>query len=364
MSEAQAAPATPATPPAAPAINEAAALAMMGMGPAPEPAAKAAETKTSPSKAAPSAEDDDATDPLDESLYSDEALATPEQLKAARARLFKHLGKVNELTRKSHRAHGAAEVREKKLERREESIKERETRVSAMERLQNQAIEDFESGDTTRFLTSVAKLSKTGDPVGFWRNCSIALAKGEAFKPAEKAAIAADPELKARLEGLERVVQERNAREENEQIERLKTQHFETAKSSADKFPLVAAFCAEKPERAREGIAAVMHEEFLRIGRAVDISTACGIIEAALSERYELSQRAGGKTNGEKGTTGSEPDAGRETSKEPPKPETAIAPATVPAALASHPGSATRAESAEERRQREIREFEALGFFG
>lgn len=355
--------AAPAPAPAAPVINEAAALAMMGMGPTPEPAAKPAEGKADPSKSSPALTDDDEGDPLDESLYSEDKLRTSEDIAKARARLFKHLGKVNELTRKSHRAHGAAEVRERKATAREKAIEERETRVTAMERLQNQAIADFESGDTTRFLTSVAKLSKTGDPVGFWRNCSIALAKGEAFKPAEKAAIAADPELKARLEGLERVVQERNAREELEQVESLKTRHYETAKSSADKYPHVAAFCAEHPQRAREGIAAVMLEEFQRIGSPVDISTACGIIEAALSERYELSQRAGGKTNGVKGTTGPEPDAGRETSKEPPKPETAIAPATVPAALASHPGSASRAETAEELRQRQIRELEAMGFF-
>lgn len=367
MSEAvQAAATTAVTTPAAPAIDEAAALAMMNMGPAPAAKAAASSESAKPEPAA-AAEAKPAggelVDPLDPSLFTEDNLKTPEDFQKATKRLLDELSKVNELKRKTNRAHGAAEVRERKVLQRETAVQGRETRAEAIERLQNQAISDFESGDTTRFLTAVGKLSKTGDPVGFWRNAALALAKGEAFKPAEKAAIAADPELKARVDGLERGIAERQAVEELQQIEQIKTRHYETAKGSAEKHPHLAAFCAEHPERAREGIAAVMLEEFQRIGRAVDISTACGIIETELSARYELSQRADGQTNGEKGTTGSGPDAGRETSKEPPKPETAIAPATVPAALASHPGSASRAETPDEERARQIREFEALGLF-
>lgn len=365
MSEAvQAAATTAAATPAAPAptaVNEAAALAMLGVNAAPPAAEAKPATADAKAAAKPSSVDDD---PLDEQHYTDEALNTPEKREAAKKRLFDHLNKVKELTRKAHRAHGAAEVRERKVVQRETVVQGRETRAEAIERLQNQAIEDFESGDTTRFLTAVGKLSKTGDPVGFWKNAAIALAKGEAFKPAEKAAIAADPELKQRLEGLERVFGARQEQEEIAQLEQIKTQHYETAKASVEQHPHLAAFCAEHPERAREGIAAVMLEEFQRIGRPVDISTACGIIETELKARYELSPRADGKTNGEKGTTGSGPDAGRETSKEPPKPETAIAPATVPAALASHPGSARRAETADEERERQIRELDAMGLYG
>jgi len=368
--------AAPAAPPA-PAINEAAALAMMGMSVGPTPAAASKEGEKPESKADGKADASEPVDPLDPSLFTEEKLKTPEDFQKATKRLLSELSKVNDLKRKAHRAHGAAEVRERKVLDRETKVQGRETRAEAIERLQNQAIEDFESGDTTRFLTAVGKLSKTGDPVGFWKNAAIALAKGEAFKPAEKAAIAADPELKARLERLEHGVAETRAAEDSARLEQLKTQNYEVAKASAGKHPHLAAFCAEHPERAREGIAAVMLEESINRAKArgldprdwrnlqpVDIATACGIIETELSARYELSPRADGQTNGEKGTTGSGPDAGRETSKEPPKPETAIAPATVPAALASHPGSANRAETPEELRQRQIRELDAMGFFG
>jgi hypothetical protein len=367
MSEQAATATTPAAPVTPAGPDMAAFSSLLGL-PDDAPAAKPAQTSAAPPKpapaAAPGADEDDASDPLDEALYAEDKLKTPEDIAKARGRLFRYLGKVNELQRKANRAHGAAADRERKLAKREETIGQRETRVSAIERLQSQAIEDFESGDTTRFLTAVGKLSKTGDPVGFWKNAAIALAKGEAFRPAEKAAMAADPELKQRLERLEQGIQERQEQEkaarEDAQIEELKTKHFETAKASTDKHPHLAAFCAEHPERAREGIAAVMLEELQRIGKPVDISTACGIIERELSARYELSQRVDGQTNGVKGTTGPEPDAGRETSKEPPKPETA----TVPAALASAPGSAMRAETEEELRARQIRELEQLGFFG
>ncbi|HKY41375.1 MAG TPA: hypothetical protein VJN18_35825 [Polyangiaceae bacterium] len=329
---------------------------------APKPATETKEA-TKDAKAAPAAAnpaDDDAADPLDESLYTEEALSSPEKLKEARARLFKHLGKVNELTRKAHRAHGAAETREKKLAKREETVTGREHRVELVERSQAKAIEDLTSGDTQRFLTGFAAMTKAGDPAGFWKEVSLSLLKGEPVPKKQQAQAAADPDLQRRVDQLEQGFEVRREREETAEIERLKTQHYETAKSSGDKYPHVAAWAAANPQDAREGIAAVMLEECRRIGRPVDISTACGIIESALSSRYELSQRADGQTNGEKGTTGSGPDAGRETSKEPPKPETAV---TVPAALASAPGSAMRSETEEERRARQIRELDQLGFF-
>jgi hypothetical protein len=186
MSELETQSQAPAAAPA-PVINEAAALAILNNErPAPEPA------RTEPVAGAEAS-----VDPLDPELYTDEKLSTPAALVEAAKRIRDEIAKANDLKRKVNRAHGAAEVRERKVKAREEHVGQRETRSSAIDRMQAQAIEDFESGDTTRFLTAVGKLSKTGDPVGFWRNAAIALAKGEAFKPEEKAAIAADPEPSA-----------------------------------------------------------------------------------------------------------------------------------------------------------------------
>jgi len=360
--EASAAPAPAAA--ASASSNEAAALAMLGFS---EPEApKPEKAPPEPAKAAPEADakaDDDDGDPLDDKHYSEEALNTPEKRAAARARLFKHLNAVKEMTRKAHRAHGAAEVRERKVLKREADVVGREQRVELVERAQAKAIEDMSSGDTQRFLTGFAALSKAGDPAGFWRDVSLSLLKNEPVSAKRQAQAEADPELARRLEALEQGIASQRAREEDAFIERSKAHHLQVAQQSAEKFPHLAAFAREFPDRARDGIMAVLVEECQRIGRPVDISTAYGIIERELSARYELSPRADGKTNGEKGTTGSAPDAGRETSKEPPKPETAIAPATVPAALASTPGSANRPETPEEERARQIRELDAMGFF-
>lgn len=346
--------------PAAPVVDEAAALAMLGMGAPP------AETKPAPA-AAPAKEgakpEPAPVDPLDPSLFSADKLKTPEDFEKATKRILDELTKVNDLKRKTFRALGEAERREKKIKAREEGVSGREHRVELVERSQAKAIEGITSGDVHRFLQGVGELGRVGDPAGFWRDASLALVKGEALKPKQQAQVDADPELKKRLELVEAGIAERQEREELQQIEQLKTQHYETAKGSADKYPHLAAFCAENPRRAREGIAAVALEELQRVGRPVDIPTIFGIIEESLSARYELSPRADGQTNGEKGTAGPGPGAGRETSKEPPKPETAIAPATVPAALASHPGSANRAETPEEERERQIRELDAMGFF-
>jgi hypothetical protein len=385
MSEAVQATATTASAPAAPdPMTDPAIAAMLGTAdargniraaaPAAAPAPAAQAKPGAPAKA----EGGDEGNPLDESLYSEEALNTPEKVKEARERLFKHLGKVNELQRKANRAHGAASAREARIQKAEAGLQEREARAAAFERMAAGAVADLESGDAERFLTAVGKLSKSGDPASFWRNASLALVKGEKLKPTEQKAVDADPELKRRLEVLERGIVAKQEREETDQLESLKSQHLQTAQSS-DQFPYVKAWANENPEIARESIVQVMTEEWTERAKAagvlkdpsswhtvkpVDISTACGIIERTLKSQFELFQRADSTKsgqNGEKGTTGPEPDAGRETSKEPPKPEVAKA-QTVPVSLASSPGSATRSETAEERRARQIRELEDAGW--
>ncbi len=301
-------------------------------------------------------------DPLDPKDFEDEKLSSPEAIKAARERIQKAQRQALELTRAAHRSHAAAEAREKKLLTREAGVGDRETRAAAWERAVSTAIEDLESGDTERFLTAVQKLSKSGDPAGFWRNASLSLAKGEKLKPAQAAQVAADPELRARLEQLEQTLNGRAQQEHESQVEQLKTRNFEAAKANSAT-PRVVAYASD--ERAagaiRERLAEIQMSAYRQHGRPIDISQACEILENELSVHFELSQRADGKTNGEKGTTGPEPDAGRETSKDLPKPETSQV--TIPAALSSSPASANRSMNEEERRQLQIRQLESLGIF-
>lgn len=369
--------ATAAAPPAGPSQEDelAALLKLDGPVKKPEPIA---ETKPEPAKfeAKPDKTREpehlaaangrkppkEPIDPLDPKDFEDEKLSSPEAIKAARERIQKAQRQALELTRAAHRAHAAAEARERKLVARESGVVDRETRAAAWERAVSTAIEDLESGDSERFLTAVAKLSKSGDPAGFWRNASLSLAKGEKLKPQQAAQAAADPELRARLEQLEQMLHGRTQQEHESQVEQLKARNLEAAKGNSAT-PRVVAYATDERTAAatRERLAEIQMSEYRQHGRPIDISRACEILEAELSVHFELSQRADGKTNGEKGTTGSEPDAGRETSKDLPKPETSQA--TIPAALSSAPASASRPMNEEEQRQLQIRRLDAIGFF-
>lgn len=305
-------------------------------------------------------------DPLDPADFAPEKLGTPEAIQAAAERVQKAQRQALELTRAAHRAHAAAERREKQLKTGEQQVSDREARAAAWERAVSTAIDDLESGDGERFLTAVGKLSKSGDPVGFWRNASLSLAKGEKLKPQQAAQAAADPELAARLERLEQVLQAGQTQTHEQQLEALKDRNFEAAKGNAEtKRVQVYANDPRTAPAIREELARIMELAYRQDGRPIDIGEACRRLESNLAVHFELSQRADGtaqaRTNHENETTGSEPDAGRETSKDFPKPETSQA--TIPAALSSAPASAHRSMNEEEQRRLQIRQLENLGIF-
>lgn len=334
---------------------------------APAPAARAAAPATG--KGEPAGEepaDDD--DPLDDKHFTEEALNTPEKRAAARARLFKHLDAVKKMTSKSHHSHAAAVRREKKIEAREQAVGQREAAAAAYDRAFQASLSDLQSGDADRFLTGLHRIANVGDPAGFWRTVSLKLASGGTFTEAEKKTAQADPEIQRRLEQLEGALKGRDAREEEQaaaahaaQLEQLKTQNLETAKGNATT-PRVALYAAD-PRTAphvREELARIMLESHKRTGRPLTVGQACAELEESLAVHYELSQRADGKTNGEKGTAGSAPEAGRATSQEPPKPEGL---STIPTQLSAAPVTAVRPMSEAEERTAAIQGLERAGFF-
>ncbi len=372
MSEAVAAAVTetPAAPPPAvaaePAIDMDAFSAALNLEPG-KP--KAPEVKPEPAKPTKEPEHLAAAngrkppkEPLDPLDFDAEALKTPAELKAVSERIIKARKQALELIRSSHNAYAQAERLKRQQEARDRDLSGRETRVAAWERVVSTAVDDLESGDSERFLTAVGKLSKSGDPAGFWRNAALSLAKGEKLKPAQAAAVAADPELKQRLDALENQLKGKEDAEFTAQLESLKTRNLQAARENAET-PLVVAYASD-PRAAgdiRERLAQIMFDGAKEKGRPLTIAEACASLESELSVHFELSQRADGKTNGEKGTAGSAPEAGRATSKEPPKPETT--PATIPASLSSAPMSANRPMTEQEEREWQIRQAEAIGFF-
>jgi hypothetical protein len=314
--------------------------------------ATSAEVKTTPAEPTP-------VDPLAEELYAENVLQTPEQAREAAKLLRTERAKAAELRKKALNAHSQAEKREAKVKRRETELAERETRVSAVERYQAATQADLESGDAERFLTAVARASKSADPASFWKKVSMKLASGGTFTEAEKRQAQADPETQQRLAAIEHGIIQQREREETAYIEHLKTQNLHFAQKS-EQHPFLKLYSTEQAANIREALAATMLREARERGAPIDVKTACDILEESLKVQYELSQRVGGKTNGEKETADPGSDAGRETSGQPPKPETATrAPATVPASLTATQGQTQRALSPREVRTQQVQSLPA-----
>jgi len=343
------APGAATSAPATPPIDMEAFSSLLNLEPGkPKSEPKPAEVKPEPEKKTKEPEHLAAangrkapSEPLDPLDFDPEKLTTPEEMKAVSERIIKARKQALELIRSSHNAYAQAERLKKQQTERDRTLTERETRVAAWERVVSTSVDDLESGDSERFLTAVAKLSKSGDPAGFWRNAALSLAKGEKLKPTQQAQVNADPELKRRLDALEQQISGRQEAEFNAQVEQLKSRNLQFAQKH-EATPRVVAYATDErtADAIRERLADIMLSAHRQDGRPIDISKACEILESELSVHFELSQRADGQTTREKETAGSGPEAGRETSKEPPKPETTVA--TIPAALSASPMSASR----------------------
>ncbi len=329
----------------------------------------AARTATPGKEASAEAHADDDDDPLDDKHYTEEALSTPEKRAAARARLFKHLDAVKKMTSKSHHSHASAVKREKKIEAREQAVTHREEAAAAYDRTFKASLSDLQSGDADRFLTGLHRLANVGDPAGFWRTVSLKLASGGTFSEAEKKAAQADPEIQRRLEQLEGALKGRDMRDETQaaaahtaQLEQLKTQNLEAAKANTAT-PRVALYAADErtAPHVREELARIMLDAHQRTGRPLTVGQACAELEQSLAVHYELSQRADGKTNGEKGTASPGLDAGRATSTAPPKPDGQLS--TIPTQLSAAPVTAVRPMNEAEERTAAIQGLERTGFF-
>jgi plasmid stabilization system protein ParE len=322
-------------------------------GAPPTPAAELEQPAQATTAATPAATTTP-VDPLAEELYGEDVLQTPEQAREAAKLLREERAKLAQLRRKAQNAHSEVERREKKFERTKQEVLAGKAQVAAFERAVSGSIQDLESGDAERFLTAVARLSKSADPASYWKKVSMKLASGGTFTEAEQKQAQADPEVQRKLEAIEQHIHREKEQRETAYIEHLKTQNLTFAQKS-DEHPFVKLYSTEQPANIREAIAGIMIEEAQSRGRPIDVKTACGILEASLKAQYELSQRVGGNTDGEKGTAGLGPDAGRATSGQPPKPEAATrAPTTVPASLTATQGQTQRALSPREQRTQQV----------
>lgn len=314
-------------------------------------------------------------DPLDEALFSDEHLSTPEQIRAKAALVREQVSEALKIRRAAHNARAEAERREAKFRGTKQATLQEKSAVAATAQFLQGELAEIQSGDPDRFIAAVARLSKHSDPPAFWREVAIKLAQG----PAPKAAAAKlDPEQQARLDRLEQNERERVAAarrsEEDSFIAEKEGELFTEAKAS-EAHPLLQRLESANRQNFEIGLRNAKLRGYQETGKPIDNKTACDMVEKELRFFSELSQRTDG-TNGdttrEKETAalvagqGGKPGrlavAKTEPAQSSPTQKSSTV-TTVPASLTAEPAASKRGLTESEKRQARLEQLDQIGFF-
>lgn len=295
-----------------------------------------------------------AAEEVDPLVFSDERLATPEGIKAARVAIETEIKKANELRRKAHNAHTAAEDRERKFRKTKEAVLSDKHALATQFGILQSEIKAIQSGDPDAFLTAIGRLSGHPDPNKFWRDASLKLASGGKLQEPDKPTV--DPALQQRLDRLEAEVVERGRVDTEAKLAELHAQQVQFARAS-EAHPLVRNYASGDANLVDQALTYIREQEFARTGRPIDVKVACDMLEAELKAQYELLQRANGNPTGEKGATGPVPEVGRETNAAakpgmtPSASQAQPQVTTIPASLSAQPGAAMRPTTEREKRE-------------
>lgn len=337
----------------------------------------AAETKSKPAREPVAGYVDGYVDPLDEAMFTDEALANPAKLQEARELLRKEMATAKDMRQKAHNARAKAERRESKFKGKKGDTLAKEAALRAQEARLQADIADMQQGDPNRFIQAIGRLSNNPDPAKWWReNVATALAKGEPFK-AKAAEIPKEIQdqldaIKAERESEKQAAAQYQNAQAEAQIQQLRIEQVNTARTFDD-LPQVAHLAHERPAVVDARLSAIRMEHYQQHGTAIDIRGACALLEGEIRSHYELLQRAGnpsGAMNGGRGAAGQAPgQAG--------KPEQIAKPAsaqsspsrqqylnTLPSSLTSEPAANKRGLTSSEKQAADIEAFERLGIFG
>lgn len=334
-----------------------------------EQASPASAAATAPAKETPGFDD-----PLDESLFADEHLKTPEQVRAKAAVVRAQVKEALEIRRKAHNARAEAERREAKFKQtKAETLREKSSVGATAQFLQGELVE-IQSGDPDRFIAAIARLSKHSDPPTFWREVAVKLAQGP--KPAGAPA-KLDPEQQARLDRLEAESKERAARDKQAAddafIAEREAELF--AAPTEEAHPLLQRLRGIDQSAFETGLRNAKMRGFRQTGKVIDNKSACDMVEAELKKFSELRQQADGPDGnatrekdaaalvaGQDGTPGRSTVAKTEPAQSPP-PHKSSTVTTVPSSLTGEPSRTKRALSPAEQRQAVTEQLDALGFF-
>jgi len=326
------------------------------------------EAHEAPGKPAPAG----FVDPLDEALFSDEALKDPATLKERANLLREQQKELLKIRRAAHNARAEAEAKTAKFKGTKNAVLGEKAALHSQQQILNALIADVQSGDPARFTQAVAKLSGANDPDEYWRKVATHLATG---KPPTKEVPAEVLEMKREIEAMKAEklaeVERQTEAQIDQQLMQARVQQVEAAKTYTD-LPYVSSLASEQPALIDARIVDIRQQHYNRTGQPLDLRAACDIVEKEIASHFELLQRAGGArgvTNGERGAAA--PVAGQAGTPErfakpaaaPSAPSQQSTPRTLPSSLSSEPSATHRAVSDSEKRAAAIEAFERAGWF-
>ena len=229
---------------------------------------------------------------VDDALFTDEALKSPEGIGKARDVLLAKQVQMN-------RGYGRLKTRETKVENRARMVDRREVAIVRLGDGLMSDINQLEAGDATAIINTLGKLCRRDGAAVYEMLTQNILANGKKAKPtAGEAALRAEiDQLKARdLQKEQQAEQQRVINAENTARQRL-----HGAASNAETYPTVARFIAQKPAEVVNTLVEMKIAHHAEHGTVLDDGEALRTLESQLARAI--------------GQTGPAPDAGREPSR-------------------------------------------------
>lgn len=313
-------------------------------------------------------------DPLDETNFTAEKLATPEGIQAARDLLQAQVKEALGIRRAAHNARAEAERKEARLRQTKSSVLGEKQLMISWQQQQARDRHDMESGDPELFIPAVARLANISEDKAreYWNDkIAMSLAKGKRVETESNSSKEVEA-LRAELRA-ERKAQEDAyvAQQEEQQIMQLRVAQINEARTFTD-MPYVHLLAMDDAQVALVDarLTDIRTQHFNKTGTPLDIRSASNILETEIRSHFELLQRAGnpnGALNGERVVAA--PVAGLAGKPElTAKPELAQRPpiqavAAIPSALTAAPAATKRVLTEAEARDAKVAELDKLGLF-
>lgn len=311
-------------------------------------------------------------DPLDEALFSEEALRDPKVLQERAALLRTQVQEALKIRRAAHNARAEAQAKEAKFKGTKQQVLAEKAALQSQQQMLTALVNDISSGDPGKFTDAIARLTGATDPHEYWRKVATHLATG---KPPTKEVPAEVLELKREIEALKAAKQAEVEQQSEAEIDRklyeARVQQIEAAKTYTD-LQYLPNVATENPALVDARLTAIRTEHYQRTGQPLDLRAACDIVEGEIRSHFELLQRAGGTSGQPNGARGAAaPVAGQAGNPEriakpvtaPSAPSQQSTPRTLPSSLSSEPAAANRSLSETERQAAAIEAFERMGLF-